>query len=219
MKTARIVVIGLVAFLIAAAIARAFPHAMRAAHPWIGNAVTKTVMLLEVAIAFAIAKKPLSHYGFRKPTRGSALGILGGVALGALATTTVLACGLTGLREVMKGQSFVQIILGVWIYSSLAEEIFVRGWLQSEMSDVAPRARILISGLLFGSMHLSLLVAGVEAASVAVIVTFTTLLGILCAWLREARDSLRPAFWAHFGFNAGGLLGGILYTIATRLAR
>ena len=113
------------------------------------------------------------------------------------------------------------IMFWVWIVSSVSEEIFVRGWFQSTLAQrgVGQRAAVLLSGALFGAMHLSLLRADVEPASVAVIVTFTFLLGLVCAYVRATRDSLVPAILAHVGFNVGGLVGGAMVMIARKVAQ
>ena len=66
-------------------------------------------------------------------------------------------------------------------------------------------------------MHLSLFVAGVDTSTVLWIVLSTTTLGYFCALLRESSGSLVPPFVRHAGFNIGGLLGGIVYTIGYRI--
>lgn len=67
-------------------------------------------------------------------------------------------------------------------------------------------------------MHLSLFFAGVDTPSVLWIVCSTTALGYFCALVREESGSIVPAFVRHAGFNIGGLLGGIVYTIGYRLS-
>ena len=67
-------------------------------------------------------------------------------------------------------------------------------------------------------MHLSLFFAGVDTPSVLWIVLATTTLGYFCAQVRETSGSWVPAFVRHAGFNIGGLLGGIVYTIGYRIS-
>jgi membrane protease YdiL (CAAX protease family) len=86
------------------------------------------------------------------------------------------------------------------------------------MNDVAAGAlgALLPSAVLFGSLHLVMLFAGVDRASVAVVVVSTTLLGLLAAWAKAATGSLYPPIAAHVAFNVGGALGGIAYAGAYR---
>ncbi len=108
----------------------------------------------------------------------------------------------------LKDYRFYQIVLVIWFWSSVTEEVFTRGWLQSSL----PAWRWIVSGLFFGSMHLTVWWAGADLATSAILVAATTLLGLLCGRLRDRHESLTPAIAAHMSFNVGGLLGGILYT-------
>jgi membrane protease YdiL (CAAX protease family) len=204
---------------VAAAVTRLIPQPLRDTHPWLSQAVLKPLLIaLSLGLMYAM-RRPFADFGFRRATGKSKAWIALGVALGAVATMVVLLLGLEGLQKVMKGYTFPMIILWVWLGSSIAEEIFVRGWFQSTlvMRGVAQRPAVILSGALFGAMHLSLLAVGVQAASVAVIVTSTFLLGLVCAHLRATRDSLMPAILAHIGFNVGGMLGGIVVVVTRKL--
>ena len=127
-----------------------------------------------------------------------------------------MVSGVSRLRSVMGGYSFGAMVLWVWIVSSVSEEVFCRGWFQtSTMSDTsrATLLALLPSAILFGSLHLLLVSADVDVASVVVVVIATTLLGLLAA-ARATSASLYPAIAAHVAFNVGGAAGGS----CTRLA-
>jgi membrane protease YdiL (CAAX protease family) len=208
-----------VVYVVAALLTRLVPQPLRDAHPWLSQATLKPLLIVfSLGLMYAM-RRPFADFGFRRATGKSKRWIAAGVALGAVSTMLVLALGLEGMQKIMKGYTLPMIVLWVWIGSSVAEEIFVRGWFQSAltMRGVGQRPSVILSGLLFGSMHLSLLVAGVEPATVAVIVTATTLLGLVCAHVRATRDSLLPAILAHVGFNVGGMLGGIVVVVVRRL--
>lgn len=187
---------------------------------WRSHAVLKIALLAVSLAALAVGGLSLSDVGFRSPARpiwGPSIGV--GLMLGAAGTLVVLISGLQGLRKAMKDQSFASIVLWVWIVSSAVEEIYCRGWFQTTtMPEVAQAsiAALLPSAVLFGSMHLTLLTAGVDRASVALVVASTTALGLLCAWARAASDSLYPAIAAHVSFNVGGALGGVAYAAVYR---
>jgi membrane protease YdiL (CAAX protease family) len=209
------IVIAVVVFLIAAFSSRLLPADLRAAHPWIPQIFLKTVLAAESIALMLASKRGLAAFGFRRAEGKWARWILAAGALGATASLLMVSLGFTGMQKVMKGFTFPQIILAVWIYSSVTEEIFVRGWFQTTIADkVSRRAQILLSGALFGSMHASLFVAGVDTPTAIGIMTFTFLLGLITARIRLDAKSLIPATWAHIAFNVGGAIGGIVATIA-----
>jgi membrane protease YdiL (CAAX protease family) len=208
-------------FFAVARVTKAALHGLPEGPRWRSPAVVVKIALLAVSLAaMALSGFSLYDVGFRAPARsiwGASIGL--GLMLGAVGTLVVLVSGLQGLRKAMKGQSFASIVVWVWIVSSVVEEVYCRGWFQtSTMPEVAQASfvALLPSAVLFGSMHLLLLSAGVDRASVAFVVASTTVLGLLCAWARVASDSLYPAIAAHVAFNVGGALGGIVYAIAYR---
>jgi len=143
---------------------------------------------------------------------GASIGL--GLGLGAVSTLVILLAGLQGLRKVMVGHSLPSIVFWFWIVSSVAEEVFCRGWFQASVMDgAAPGAlgALLPSAVLFGSLHLVMLFAGVDRASVAFVVVSTTALGLLAAWAKAATGSLYPPIAAHVAFNVGGMMGGVAY--------
>lgn len=195
---------------------------------WAADAVSQQVVIKSAMAALAVAAmawdgRGFADFGFRRPASGwwgRALG--GGLALGAGTTLAVLvspAQGMTFLRSF----GFLQLVAVVWLGSSLAEEIFTRGLIQGWTRDTGDgrplaSAPVLTSGLLFGSMHLSLLTKQVDPWTIAIVVVGTTLLGLVAAVLRRRFDSLIPAIVAHVAFNVGGMAAGIAWVVAARLA-
>jgi membrane protease YdiL (CAAX protease family) len=187
---------------------------------WLPQSTVKVVMLVGSIAAAALAGKTLSEIGFRRPLVGltwKAIGI--GLLLGALTTLFIFAAGAQGLRPLLKNLSFAQVVLTIWILSSVAEEVFCRGWFQTwalgSRHENARAVDLLPSAVLFGAMHLGLLLAGVEVLSVAILVPMVTLLGGLAAWARARSGSLYPAIAGHVAFNVGGVVGGIVFRIVT----
>lgn len=212
-------VTAIVVFVVAASAAHLLPQGLRDAQPWLPQALLKTLLVVASLGLMRTMRRPFAAFGFRRASRSSKRWIAAGVGLGALTTVVVLGLGLQGMQGVLEGYTFPMIVFWIWLVSSVSEEIFVRGWFQSAiaMGGVAQRTAVILSGAVFGAMHLSLLVYGVEPASVGVIVTATFLLGILCAWLRATRDSLVPAILAHIAFNVGGMIGGIVVVVARKM--
>jgi membrane protease YdiL (CAAX protease family) len=182
----------------------------------------KSILLVVSLGIILLLRRPPAIWGWAVPRRivtSTVLPILAGGALGASTTAVIIGLDLPpmpGIREM----GLLQIVTIIWLGSTLAEEVFVRGliqgWMQPEASPGAPgsTARVLASGLLFGALHLSLFVQGAAPGTAAVIVTATTLLGLVCAWSRERSGSLLGPLAAHFAFNVAGLIGGIVTVIA-----
>ncbi len=63
---------------------------------------------------------------------------------------------------------------------------------------------VIISGLFFGAMHLSLLFVGMGHWFVSFIVFNTTVIGLIAAYYREKSDSIIPPIIIHFTANVVG---------------
>ena len=130
------------------------------------------------------------------------------------------------MRGILSSYGLAGMVLWICFISSTVEEVFCRGWFQSLVAGTGESASrsertgaaVWWSAALFGTMHLPLLFAGIDTAAVVVIVLSVTALGYVCATARARTGSLRPAIAAHVLFNVGGVLAGIIYTIAYRIA-
>ena len=219
---------GLAIAVIAAATlaAMALPESVTTHYPWARQAVIQGLMTAVALGGMAMSGRPWADFGFRRPVPAKGHFKLWGLVLGAASTGLILALGLTGMRARLAGYGLLGIILWIWMISSLLEEIFCRGWFQSILagggeSDAhgeRTHASVLWSAALFGTMHLPLLLAGMEVAAVVIILFSVTALGYVCASARARTGSLRPAIAAHMMFNVGGFLAGVIYTIAYRVA-
>lgn len=194
---------------------------------WWKNVFFKLFMLIYSLVVILILNKgKLRGFGLNKSARFSPWVLVGLTALitilsmifGTVVFIKILA-GLfpqPGVMGMPKFTSIVEMVLTVWIFSSLAEEIFIRGLLQSIMSNLKGiRAlklslSVWLSGLLFGMMHFSLLSKGINIWFVLHIVFFTSSIGVIAAWYRERYDSVVPAFFVHFFANVVGSLPMII---------
>jgi membrane protease YdiL (CAAX protease family) len=188
-------------------------------------------LLLALLAIFILGKGRFSEYGFCKPrtSQPPADGNIRWVRvcltaplLGMVATPLILGLGGTG-NPLVKSLSFPQIVLFIWIFSSIIEEVFTRGFLQGHLSILSGRyiklpfvrieLLVLISALFFACMHFSLLFAGVDATTIVVTLLFTFSIGLMAGYLRARTGSIIPAIAAHFGANVGGMIGGVVYTL------
>ncbi|MBN1211966.1 MAG: CPBP family intramembrane metalloprotease [candidate division Zixibacteria bacterium] len=187
-----------------------------------------TLSLLAIVV---LGKRRFAEYGFRLPKKESPSShgqlrwlSLSSVALllGMTATIVVIASGASG-SPVARQLSLPQMILFVWLFSSIIEEVFTRGFIQGHLSVLSGRyvkllffrveLPVFISAFFFACMHLVLPFVGADTVTTVVIWLFTFSLGLLAGHLRAGTGSLIPAVTAHMLANIGGLVGGIIYNI------
>ena len=219
--------LGLVA-LFAGGILSSVQHVLRSlfleAAPWLehdfGN---HTGMLLASLILIAILSKwRFSTYGFRMPQ---------GRWFVPLA---LLSCGLSALafagENILPGEgltfageyTFLDQVIRVWIYASVAEEILTRGLIQGFLSPLNDRGislgglrlslPVIFGAAFFGAMHAALLTMGIDGSTVAQIVVFAFLVGLVAGYYREKTGSLVPAIVAHALANVTGSILGLIWS-------
>jgi membrane protease YdiL (CAAX protease family) len=213
-------------FVAASLASRAVPESVTTQHPWARQAVTQGLMAAVALGAIAASGWPFAEFGFRRPAPVRGHFMLWGLVLGVASAGVMLAFGLSSMQARLGAYGLPGLVLWIWVISSTVEEVFCRGWFQSLVArgdDGAShgersRAAVIWSAGLFGTIHLSLLFAGVDIASVVIVVLSATALGFICATARARTGSLRPAIAAHVMFNVGGVLAGVIYAIAYRIA-
>jgi membrane protease YdiL (CAAX protease family) len=209
--------LALAAFFSAFLAASALPESVTNQYPWARQAVTQGLMAAVAVGAMATSRRPAAEFGFRRPMPAQGYFKLWGLVLGTACTGAILAFGLRGMQSTrIAAYGFADIVLWIWVISSFVEEIFCRGWFQT-LAGESTRAAVLGSAALFGTMHLALLFSEMEIPAVIIIPLSVTALGYACATARARTASLRPAIAAHVMFNVGGLVGGVIYTIAYRI--
>jgi membrane protease YdiL (CAAX protease family) len=182
--------------------------------------------MLGVALIFVLASSmgDPSTFGFTRPRVAGGYGasITWGLTLGVIASLVNLLAGAGGIGPV-QGLSFIQIVLLVWLLASVAEEVLVRGYVQSYMTPLVGhgftvfRLRlslpVMISALFFAAMHLVLLASGTSFLTTYLVIVFAFALGLVAAYQRERTGSILPPIAAHISFNIGGMIGGIIFVI------
>ena len=181
-----------------------------------GSFVTHSVMLVAaVALIRLWSGRSFADFGFTRGTyRFRPRILLWVLPTAVLSSLAALVPTPGGTERVVTGQTQLQLVLFVWFYASVCEEVLTRGLLQSLVTGSsggggAP-ARfsmpVMVSGLFFGAMHLVLIDS--MGSSAAVPIVLATLLGFLAARYRETTGSLIPAIVVHALFNVGGMLPG-----------
>ncbi|USN99610.1 MAG: CPBP family intramembrane metalloprotease [Phycisphaeraceae bacterium] len=193
--------------------------------PGVRQAILKVVLVACCLLFWKFAlRRPMGEMGWRRPDRVAwwrwlvlyavACLSMGGAAIGMI---------LTGSHHpVIEGLSFPEIVVLVWFVSSVAEEIFVRGLVQSWMGEGVTtaggrRAVVLSSAALFASLHLSLMWLGAGVLGGGIVVGATFGLGWAAASVRSSTNSLWHAIGVHVVGNIAavpiGVVGMVLYRV------
>jgi membrane protease YdiL (CAAX protease family) len=205
-------------------------RSLQAALPWVtGGVVSQTFFLITSLLLMRwVGRKPFRVYGFRLADRRSVLipiGLAVGITLAGMVISSVLTMlspgnePSAGLHPAAR-YGFWHMALSVWVYASLCEEVFFRGWLQTELGVWGrDRARmafsppVLIPALLFSFGHLCL-IGILDSGMLLSVLIMTFGIGWLAGYWRQKTGSLLPAYLIHFTANA---VGSGLPLLLTRL--
>jgi membrane protease YdiL (CAAX protease family) len=187
------------------------------------------ILLLSIAAILLVNKGKLSGYGFNRPENIKYLNFsikVAGISVASLIFGAIVFMGIlnhlfpTGNSAGFPEQkSIIQMVLTIWVWSSLCEEVLVRGFVQGYIQHLKHlkifrlSVPVVVSGLFFGAMHLTLFKAGMGLWFVLFITFNTSVIGLTAAYYREKTNSLIPAFWVHFIANAIGSLPLIIIMI------
>jgi membrane protease YdiL (CAAX protease family) len=187
------------------------------------------ILILSIITILFLNKGSLKNYGFNfsKNTNYFKLTFISiGITLGAMIVGGALFMGILShffptenTNVFPKSESLIELILAIWIWSSICEEILVRGLMQGFMNHLKTKKvlglslPVIISGLFFGSMHLSLISAGMGVWFVCFILFNTTIIGLLAAFYREKSESLIPPILIHIIANVVGSIPLIIQMI------
>ncbi len=174
------------------------------------------MLVLSTLIIWFLSKGKLSDYGFKKPIDVDlARIIMLAVSVGIIVAIfrSFLAGGWGGSAE----DSFsIQIIIGIWLYASIAEEVLTRGLVQGHLKPLAEQGLtisgtrisvpVLVGALFFALMHIAIITLGVDIVSVIATVISAFVVGIIAGYYCERTESLAPAILVHMLFNVTGSL-------------
>ena len=228
----RVLLVALLAFLafqaavlLKQAITPLMPESIASDSNSMGAIFKILLALISLFIIALIPKKDLKSFGFCLPKRLNYLKLVGitfVVTLGGIFLLAPLYMGfLSNVFQVKMsggfnlGSSVWVMIIGVWFWSSVTEEIFSRGMVQSLLQDLT-KYRFLglslpvwISAILFGAGHLTVFKLSSSPFFVMFIVSNATIMGLLAAYYREKSGSIIPAIIVHILANVFGSLPSI----------
>lgn len=177
------------------------------------------ILILSVLMIWFVNNKSFSNYGFvraknisyPKMTFVSIKILLSSMIIGGILFVGILRNYFPADNtKTFPSQSILQMVLIIWIWSSITEEFLSRGLVQGFMNHLKNikflglSISVIFSGLFFGFMHLSLLKSGMAYWFVGMIVFNATIVGLLAAYYRERSDSILPAIYIHILANVVG---------------
>jgi membrane protease YdiL (CAAX protease family) len=187
--------------------------------PYWGNVVLKFFMLvLSIGTILLLNKGNLKSYGFQRskniryiPFVLKVSAISAASFIFSFLVFMVLLSNLfpTANHQTFENENIVVTIFTVWIWSSLCEEVLVRGVVQGFIQHLRHikifklSLPVVVSGLFFGSLH-AFLFLFMSCWFAAFIVFDTIVMGMVAAYYREKSESIIPAFWVHFIANVIG---------------
>lgn len=110
------------------------------------------------------------------------------------------------------GMNSKQLFIFVFLYASISEELFFRGFIQNYFETFKSKGirlskkifismPVLLSGVLFGLAHLISMVSGSSGPVAFRTVIFATTLGLIAGYFQEKHNSILPAIVIHMTGN------------------
>jgi len=177
-------------------------------------------VVFSIVAMLLIPKMKLRDFGLRLPKKINyfklilqtvALTIGGAIIYGSIFMLLLRSLfGDTSEMGFPDSGSLLKTIITVWLWSSICEEIFNRGLIQSLLNIFKKykfcrlTLSVWFSGIIFGAMHFSVFKFSSSIFFVLFIVFNTTTLGVLAAYYREKSESVYPAIMVHILGNVAG---------------
>lgn len=192
------------------------------------GAIFKTILaLLALIIIWLIPGKHRRDFGLCLPKHLNYLKLVGItfiITLGSLFIFAPLYMGILSHVFQVKmsggfdfGSSIWVMIIGVWFWSSVTEEIFHRSLIQSLLQDLSNHRfwglslPVWISALIFGAGHLTVFKLSSSPFFVMFIVSNAFIMGLVASYYREKSGSILPAILVHILANIIGSLPSIFF--------
>lgn len=178
------------------------------------------ILLLKNQIKFRIVIPKLNT--LLKPIiLGILVGLFGSMIMGMIQMSTATNTG-SSMEIPLSSLSLTQIILFVFLYSSIAEEMLFRGVLLNFLKPLKEKGitlfkrkisyGVLISGVLFGLYHI---MPDKTAVFTIPFVINTALLGLVAGYYQEKYDNFAYAIIVHMAGNLVGVAGMAAMTLSS----
>lgn len=174
-----------------------------------------SMLLFSILFIILLSKGKLKEYGFIWNLNSPLTKVvLISLAFGLISSLVGKLFVNTTIKMPTDDFSSLEIILYIWFWASVCEEVFTRGLIQGFLTPLKHiginifryyiSLPVIVGAIFFGVMHFALLSFGVDIITVAIIVLFAIILGLIAGYQKEKTNSLIPAIIVHFCFNVGG---------------
>jgi len=185
--------------------------------PWLGPFYMHTTMLVvSILLMVLLSRVRLAAWGFMwsgiSRLRKVVVWSLGVGTVGAVIQTTLFPMDIPVAQQF----TFGQIVVFIWIYASICEEVLTRGLIQGYLAPLRElgfrvfRIRlslpVMVSALFFSLIHLAAVGDTTSISAVLIFLLFAATLGTMAGYYREQTGSLLPAVAVHMMFNVSGSL-------------
>lgn len=189
-----------------------------------GFVVTLTIELLLSAAAIYFLRNYFSYSisvpGFKTLIKPFMYGIILTVLVNLLISgATKIMGGNLEEHPTLSKMNVLQVLIFIFIYASIAEEILFRGFLMNllkplEVNGITFFKRkisfpVIVSALAFGAAHLVLISTGVSIFFLFRIVVFTICLGLLAGYYQEKYNNNFYAIIVHMAGNTLAVIGAL----------
>jgi len=200
----------------------------------IEKSLYKLILVVLVIIFMKKSSNDLAFYGFQLPVKIPYFKIVISTIIIIIVSGIMNAITFMGiLRNFIHTNgntpkfnlSLPQIILSIWLWSTFVEEVFSRGFLQSNLTHLK-RKKIklfklhlsmsaIISAVFFSLMHISNIFYDYDLLFCLTMIANAFWMGLIAAYVREKYDSIYPAILVHFTANVVGTLPKVIKEISS----
>jgi membrane protease YdiL (CAAX protease family) len=186
---------------------------------------THSLMLILSLLAIYVFSKNMNYIisipEFKKILRPVLFGMLASIIVGLFTNIIVkLSGGIIEMHPALMKMSPLQVLVFVFFYASIAEELLFRGFLMNILAPYKFRGIIAfkrkisipvaVSGIAFGLAHLILIASGVGILFLIRIVIFTTVIGFIAGYYQEKHNNNAYAIIVHMAGNSIAVIGAFL---------
>jgi membrane protease YdiL (CAAX protease family) len=189
---------------------------------------THTIMIILTTLVLLVFKTKMTYNltlpRFKTIFKPILVGILIALVVNILMTIIIkLLGGKMEEHSIVKQMSPAQVIVFVFLYASIAEELLFRGFLLNFLeSDKLKGIKIIkrkfsipviISAVLFGLSHLILITTGAGFLFLLKIIIFTSILGLFAGYYQEKYNNNIYAILVHMSGNLFAVISAFLTSI------
>ena len=229
MKNNKILITGIIVTIIIAYIASTYSHYINLNIDFIPNSFgTHSSLLFLSIVAICLLQKYVKYRisipKFKTLLKPIGLGILVSLLSAVvMSITLVLSNGSNSPKMPTSNLSLIQIIIFVFIYASIAEEMLFRGFLLNILKPLKEKGvsmfkrkisfAVILSALMFGFFHVIPFNSDKTIIYTTGMVIVPILLGIVAGYYQEKYDNNAYAIIVHMSGNLMGVIGTIVMSM------